>query len=133
MPFRAATSRTRSGPAKSTSPRSTSRISPAISPTTPIAAPARCLPPRTTACRAASPISMPAPGAQEPAKAAAIREFVGRWIAANRWSHANPKEWVQAYYVNRQRLKEAEAARSWNLRNCFVPAAREASLHTSRR
>jgi len=45
---------------------------------------------------------------KNPAKAAAIRDFVIRWIAANRWAHTNPKEWVQAYYVKKQRLKEAD-------------------------
>jgi sulfonate transport system substrate-binding protein len=45
---------------------------------------------------------------KNPAKTAAIRDFVIRWIAANRWAHANPKEWVQAYYVKKQRLKEAD-------------------------
>ncbi|WP_244471082.1 ABC transporter substrate-binding protein [Microvirga massiliensis] len=44
----------------------------------------------------------------DPAKAAAIREFVGRWIAANKWAKANPDEWVRAYYVERQNLKEAD-------------------------
>jgi sulfonate transport system substrate-binding protein len=45
---------------------------------------------------------------KSPAKTAAIREFVERWIAANKWAKANPTEWVQAYYVKRQKLKEAD-------------------------
>jgi sulfonate transport system substrate-binding protein len=45
---------------------------------------------------------------KNPAKTAAIRDFVVRWIIAIRWANANPKEWVQAYYVKRQRLKEAD-------------------------
>ena len=44
-----------------------------------------------------------------PAKTAAICQFVHHWIAANRWAKASPNEWVQAYYVRRQRLKEADA------------------------
>jgi sulfonate transport system substrate-binding protein len=44
----------------------------------------------------------------DPAKSAAIREFVARWIAANRWAKANSDAWVQAYYVRKQRLKEAD-------------------------
>jgi sulfonate transport system substrate-binding protein len=45
---------------------------------------------------------------KDPAKAAAIREFVGRWIAASKWAKAHPDEWVKAYYVKRQNLKEAD-------------------------
>ncbi|MGX1791202.1 ABC transporter substrate-binding protein [Bosea sp. NPDC055332] len=41
----------------------------------------------------------------DPAKAAAIREFVAGWIDASRWSHANVEAWVDAYYVKRQNLK----------------------------
>jgi sulfonate transport system substrate-binding protein len=45
----------------------------------------------------------------DPAKAAAIREFVGAWIDASRWSQANTDAWVDAYYVKRQNLKPADA------------------------
>lgn len=41
----------------------------------------------------------------DPAKAAALRDFVIRWIAASRWSKARPEEWVQAYYVRLQNLR----------------------------
>ena len=41
----------------------------------------------------------------EAAKTAAIRDFVGRWILANRWAKAHPEEWVEAYYVRRQNLR----------------------------
>lgn len=41
----------------------------------------------------------------DPAKAAAIREFVAYWIDANRWSRDDVDAWVDAYYVKRQRLK----------------------------
>lgn len=45
----------------------------------------------------------------DPAKAAAIRDFVAHWIVANKWASANPRDWVQAYYVKRQKLKEADS------------------------
>ncbi|MDH2399877.1 ABC transporter substrate-binding protein [Bradyrhizobium sp. SSUT18] len=45
----------------------------------------------------------------DPAKAAAIREFVAAWIEANRWSNKNVDAWVDAYYVKRQNLKPADA------------------------
>lgn len=44
----------------------------------------------------------------DPAKAAAIREFVVAWIEANRWSNQNVDAWVDAYYVKRQNLKPAD-------------------------
>lgn len=44
----------------------------------------------------------------DPAKAAAIREFVVAWIEANRWSNKNVGAWVDAYYVKRQNLKPAD-------------------------
>lgn len=45
---------------------------------------------------------------RDPAKTAAIAEFVAHWIAANEWSDASPEKWVKAYFVDRQRLKEAD-------------------------
>lgn len=45
----------------------------------------------------------------DPAKAAAIREFVAGWIDASRWSQKNVDAWVDAYYVKRQNLKPADA------------------------
>lgn len=45
---------------------------------------------------------------KDPAKAAAIREFVVHWIAANKWSRADSAAWVDAYYVKKQNLKEAD-------------------------
>ncbi|MCZ8035963.1 MAG: PhnD/SsuA/transferrin family substrate-binding protein [Novosphingobium sp.] len=47
----------------------------------------------------------------DPAKAAAIREFVLAWISASRWSQQQPGAWVDAYYVRRQRLKPEDARR----------------------
>jgi sulfonate transport system substrate-binding protein len=44
----------------------------------------------------------------DPAKAAAIRDFVAHWIAANRWSRQNPDAWIDAYYVKGQQLKPEE-------------------------
>lgn len=44
----------------------------------------------------------------DPAKAAAIREFVAAWIEANRWSNKNADAWLEAYYVKRQNLKPAD-------------------------
>jgi sulfonate transport system substrate-binding protein len=44
----------------------------------------------------------------DPAKSAAIRDFVQHWIAANKWKKANPDAWVKAYYVDGQHLKEAD-------------------------
>lgn len=40
----------------------------------------------------------------DPGKAAAIRDFVTRWIKARRWAAANTDAWVKAYFVDRQRL-----------------------------
>lgn len=45
---------------------------------------------------------------KDPAKAAAIRDFVVHWIAASRWSDANPDDWVKAYYVDREHLSASD-------------------------
>jgi sulfonate transport system substrate-binding protein len=45
---------------------------------------------------------------REPAKTAAIADFVAHWIAALRWSKAHRDEWVDAYYVRRQHLSAAD-------------------------
>lgn len=45
---------------------------------------------------------------KDPAKAAAIRDFVQQWVGAGEWAARNPKAWVDAYYVKSQGLKEAE-------------------------
>jgi sulfonate transport system substrate-binding protein len=44
----------------------------------------------------------------DPAKSAAVREFVAAWIEASRWSNKNIDAWVDAYYVKRQNLKPAD-------------------------
>ncbi|WP_435205074.1 ABC transporter substrate-binding protein [Micromonospora sp. bgisy143] len=40
----------------------------------------------------------------DPAKAAAIREYVQAWARAWRWREANPEEWIERYYVKDQGL-----------------------------
>ncbi|MFG1654323.1 ABC transporter substrate-binding protein [Micromonospora sp. NPDC049275] len=40
----------------------------------------------------------------DPAKAAAIREYVAAWARAWRWREANPQEWIDRYYVKDQGL-----------------------------
>lgn len=40
----------------------------------------------------------------DPGKSAAIAQFVGEWITAQNWKAENPDEWVQAYFVDLQRL-----------------------------
>jgi sulfonate transport system substrate-binding protein len=44
----------------------------------------------------------------DPAKAAAIRELVTGWAEAVQWTKSNPNEWIRAYYVKKQGLKEAD-------------------------
>jgi sulfonate transport system substrate-binding protein len=45
---------------------------------------------------------------RDTAKTAAIADFVAHWMAAVRWSKANPDAWIDAYYVKRQRLSAAD-------------------------
>jgi sulfonate transport system substrate-binding protein len=40
----------------------------------------------------------------DPAKAAAIREYIKVWARAWRWREANPQEWIERYYVKDQGL-----------------------------
>lgn len=44
----------------------------------------------------------------DPAKAAAIRDFVQHFVAAYQWSLDNPEDWVQAYHVDAQQLSKEE-------------------------
>jgi len=46
-----------------------------------------------------------------PAKTAAIADFVAHWIAAVRWSKAHRDAWVAAYYVKGQQLSSADGNR----------------------
>ncbi|SEH03373.1 sulfonate transport system substrate-binding protein [Nonomuraea solani] len=41
---------------------------------------------------------------QDPAKAAAIREYAAAWARATRWVYEHPKEWIEGYYVKDQGL-----------------------------
>lgn len=54
----------------------------------------------------------------DPAKAAAIREYVQAWARAWRWREANPDEWIERYYVKDQGLS-AEDGR-WLVENAGV-------------
>lgn len=40
----------------------------------------------------------------DPAKAAAVREYVQHWAKAQVWIRAHPKEWIEGYYVKDQGL-----------------------------
>lgn len=44
----------------------------------------------------------------DPAKTAAIRDYVLRWMAAYRWSKANPDPWIDYYYVRREHFSHAD-------------------------
>jgi sulfonate transport system substrate-binding protein len=46
----------------------------------------------------------------DPAKAAAIREYVAHWGAALKWVDEHPKEWIEGYYVKNQGLSAADGA-----------------------
>lgn len=48
---------------------------------------------------------------QDPAKAAALREYVKAWGRALHWINTNQDEWVEGYYVKNQGLKAATASR----------------------
>jgi sulfonate transport system substrate-binding protein len=45
---------------------------------------------------------------RNPAKTAAVADFVAHWITAVRWSKSHRDAWVEAYYVKRQRLSAAD-------------------------
>ncbi|MER7113661.1 ABC transporter substrate-binding protein [Saccharomonospora azurea] len=44
----------------------------------------------------------------DPAKAAAIRDFVQHWVAAAQWSKDDEDAWIDAYFVDNQRLSPEE-------------------------
>lgn len=48
---------------------------------------------------------------KDPAKAAAIRQYVQLWARAQQWIDEHPKEWGQLYYVHDQGLSPADADR----------------------
>ena len=47
---------------------------------------------------------------QDPAKAAAIRQYVRLWARAQKWIDTHPREWAELYYVQDQGLSAADAA-----------------------
>jgi sulfonate transport system substrate-binding protein len=47
---------------------------------------------------------------RDPAKAAAIRAYVGLWARAQQWIDEHPQEWSQIYYLEDQGLSLADAA-----------------------
>jgi sulfonate transport system substrate-binding protein len=54
----------------------------------------------------------------DPAKAAAIREYVQVWARAWRWREANPQEWIERYYVKDQGLSPSDG--QWLVDNAGV-------------
>ncbi|MFK0387075.1 ABC transporter substrate-binding protein [Agrobacterium sp. NPDC090273] len=44
----------------------------------------------------------------DPAKAAALAEFVGLWAKANDWVNRNPERWLKEYYVGKEGLSEED-------------------------
>ncbi|WGD30532.1 ABC transporter substrate-binding protein [Ancylobacter sp. WKF20] len=50
---------------------------------------------------------------QDPAQAAAIRDFVVHWYRAHLWKNAHRDIWVNEYLVKNQRLKDEDAALVW--------------------
>lgn len=46
---------------------------------------------------------------EDPAQAAAIRDFIIHWYRANQWKNAHQDEWLQSYLVQNQRLKPDDA------------------------
>jgi sulfonate transport system substrate-binding protein len=55
---------------------------------------------------------------RDPAKAAAIREYVQVWAKAWRWREANPQEWIERYYVKDQGLSADDG--KWLVENSGV-------------
>ncbi|QXZ80767.1 ABC transporter substrate-binding protein [Rhizobium sp. L51/94] len=45
---------------------------------------------------------------KNPAKAAAIRDFVAHFVLATQWQNTHPAEWVDAYYVKGQHLTKTQ-------------------------
>lgn len=45
---------------------------------------------------------------EDPAKAAALREFVSHWVKGWQWANHHPQAWVNDYYVKNQGLTPAE-------------------------
>lgn len=45
----------------------------------------------------------------DPAKTAAIRDFISGWYRAHQWKNDNPEAWLKSYLVANQRLKPEDA------------------------
>ncbi|TCV98938.1 ABC transporter substrate-binding protein [Biostraticola tofi] len=45
---------------------------------------------------------------EDPAKAAALREFVAHWVKGWQWANQHPAQWVTDYYVKNQGLTQSE-------------------------
>ncbi|MBF9135056.1 ABC transporter substrate-binding protein [Plantactinospora sp. S1510] len=56
---------------------------------------------------------------EDPAKAAAIREYVQAWARAWVWIEQNPDEWIDRYYVKNQGLSREDG--QWLVDNAGVP------------
>jgi sulfonate transport system substrate-binding protein len=56
---------------------------------------------------------------EDPAKAAAIREYVEHWAVAQRWIDEHPKEWLAGYYVKDQGLTPEDG--QWLIDNVGHP------------
>ncbi|MFC9687154.1 ABC transporter substrate-binding protein [Kribbella sp. NPDC056951] len=61
----------------------------------------------------------PVESLEDPAKAAAIREYVAAWGVAQDWIDKHPKEWIAGYYVKDQGLTEADG--QWLVDNAGHP------------
>lgn len=48
---------------------------------------------------------------KDPAKAAAISDFVQQWVKAEKWAIDNPAAWVKAYYVDTSDVSAADGER----------------------
>jgi sulfonate transport system substrate-binding protein len=55
----------------------------------------------------------------DPAKAAAIREYVQRWARSWAWRQTHPDEWIQRYYVKDQGLTQEDG--TWLVENAGAP------------
>jgi sulfonate transport system substrate-binding protein len=53
---------------------------------------------------------VPASVLNDPAKAAAVREYVKYWARATNWVYAHPDEWIKGYYVQDQGLTADDGA-----------------------
>ncbi|MGW4367377.1 ABC transporter substrate-binding protein [Nocardia takedensis] len=66
---------------------------------------------RTTAVDALSVLWAPTEVLGDPAKLAAVTEFVRFWARGEVWAWEHPEEWIQAYYVTDQSVSAADGRR----------------------